>query len=254
MKISKEQVVSLYVNERKSTADIAKIGDVSARYIRKVLREKDVAIVERRRSNGQTVNIDFFKTWSSEMAYVLGFILTDGCVNGNTFTISQKDSYILERINYAMGSNYPITKRKNGKYHLYTLSISRKEMVSDLFALGITEKKSLTVEFPKVPNVFLPHFIRGVIDGDGWVQDRGYVMNVTSGSFLFSYYLHEVLNHFKFNSRVSKTNGVYRVWVSGKRDIVELSRWLYRDCGDLFLPRKRERFEINEFKTEKDAI
>ncbi|MGC4375792.1 LAGLIDADG family homing endonuclease [Fictibacillus sp. Mic-4] len=246
MKISKEEVVNLYVNQRKSTKEIAKIADVSSRYITNVLREKGVKLNEKRRQNGYSINVDFFKTWSPEMAYVLGFVLTDGAINGNTFSIAQKDIDILQRINSAMQSNFPIKKRKNGKSFIYALSISRKEMVDDLRRLGLTEKKSLTVEFPMVPDRYLNHFIRGVIDGDGWVQDRGYVMNVTSGSLLFAYHLHENFNQYKFNGRLAKNSGAYRVWVSGKDDIIRLGRWLYSDCSDLFLPRKRERFEVNE--------
>ncbi len=33
---------------------------------------------------------------------------------------------------------------------------------------------------------YLASFVRGVIDGDGWVRKTGYVMNVTSGSVDFA--------------------------------------------------------------------
>ena len=46
--------------------------------------------------------------------------------------------------------------------------------------------KSLTVPFPNVPEEYLASFVRGVIDGDGWVQKEGYIMNITSGSKLFA--------------------------------------------------------------------
>jgi DNA-binding transcriptional regulator WhiA len=196
------------------------------------------------------VNTAFFKTWSPEMAYVLGFVLTDGTIDGNTFTIAQKNRAILERVNAAMQSNYPIRQRSNnGNSSIFTLKINRQEMVEDLRRLGIAENKSRTVEFPDVPKLYLPHFIRGVIDGDGWVQDRGYVMNITSASPLFAYYLHELFNLCKFNGKITKQNGAYRVWVTGKSDIIRLGRWIYRGSGDLFLPRKRERFEVNEKTT-----
>lgn len=250
-KLSKEEIVSLYVTDGKTTKEISELAGVSARQIRNVLAEQGVQMVEKRRTNSYKINADFFADWSAEMAYVLGFILTDGCVVGNYFSIAQKDKAILERINIAMESNYPIRSRKNGKSYLNTLIISRKKMVADLVALGITEKKSLTVDFPPVPSEYLPHFVRGVVDGDGWVQDRGYVMNVTTGSQLFAEKLHAVIKQRGFNGRITEDKGIYRVWVSGKDDVIRLGEWLYENPRDLYLPRKRARFEVN---AKRDAI
>lgn len=250
-KLSKEEIVSLYVTDTKTTKEISEIAGVSAKQIRNILAEQGVKIIEKRRTNSYKVNADFFANWSADMAYVLGFILTDGCVSGNSFSIAQKDKAILERINTVMESNYPIKGRKNGSSYLYTLNVSRKKMVADLAALGITEKKSLTVDFPPVPTEYLPHFIRGVIDGDGWVQDRGYVVNVTTGSQLFAAKLHAVFNQRGFNGRIAEHDGIYRVWVSGKDDVIRLGEWLYENPVDLYLPRKRTRFEVN---AKRDAI
>ena len=53
------------------------------------------------------VNEDYFKKWSSEMAYILGFILADGCIIEGThkgysgalkFGVHPKDIDILEKI------------------------------------------------------------------------------------------------------------------------------------------------------------
>src|SRR5699024_11813630 len=87
---------------------------------------------------------------------------------------AQNERYILERINDAMESDYRITRRSNGKNDIHTLSIYRKRVVDDLKSLGVLEAKSRYIRMPNIPNEYLPHFIRGVIDGDGWVQDRGY--------------------------------------------------------------------------------
>jgi hypothetical protein len=187
------------------------------------------------------------------MAYVLGFILTDGCITGNTISIAQKEPEVLERIRIAMECTAPIKRRKNGKYHIHTLSINRKSMVEDLAAFGLGEKKSLTVGLPYLPPEYLPHFIRGVIDGDGWVQDRGYVVNVTSGSLNFSQALTNVFINEGLNARLAEDGPVYRIWVSGKQDVRRLGEWIYADCGDLLLERKRARFEVHKKTPVKDA-
>lgn len=242
MKITKDDVVSLYVNEGKTSKEISEIAGVTPRYILSVLKENGVVLTEKRRTNGHKVNVDFFKTWSPEMSYVLGFVLTDGCISKNTLTIAQKSPEILEEIKVAMGTDAPVTKRKNGKSFIHTLIINRKEIVKDLANLGITPNKSRSVGFPTVPNEHLPHFIRGVIDGDGWVQDRGYVLNVTSGSKAFADQLKQILVERNFNSRVSEESNIYRIWVSGKNDVLRMGKWLYEDSRNLFLQRKRDRF------------
>jgi len=244
LNISKEDVVRRYVDGQR-TKEIAEIAGCSTRYITQVVKEAGVSKSDRRRPPTYKINEEFFRTWSAEMAYVLGFIITDGCISGSTAYIYQKDRQILERINGAMSSNYPIHERKNGASYLHSINISRKSVVEDLKALGVSENKSLITGFPDVPAEFMSHFIRGVFDGDGWIQDRGYVANVTSGSFLFATQLQHALEHFGVNAYIKKNSGAYRIWVSGKEGIKRLSRWLYADSGVLFMPRKRERFELH---------
>lgn len=249
MRISHGEVVDLYVNQGETTVDISEKANVSDRYIRAILAKCGVKLTSRRRKNMYRVNDNFFKKWNADMAYVLGFVLTDGAISGNTLVITQKDSEILYKIRDVMKSNCPIRKRvNNGNSYIHALYISRKEIVDDLANLGIQPNKSLTVGLPPVPDEYMSHFVRGVIDGDGWVQNRGYMMNITSGSLLFAYQLREVLVYNGFNAYLRKQSGAYRVWVSGKDEVHRLGEWLLKDAGELYLTRKRERFEIHSRK------
>ena len=225
-----------------TTKEIADLFGMTPRGVLYVLNKRGVPTKGKRRTGGRRINDDFFKTWTNEMAYVLGFIFTDGSISRNTLTIAQKERDILNKINLTMESNFEIRRSQNGKNDIHTLSISRKEIVDDLKRLGITERKSRTMEFPEVPEKFLPHFIRGVIDGDGWVQERGYAMNVTNASKPFSESLHGIFNSHGLKGRITEQNNAYRVWVSGKQDVRKLADWLYADAGELFLERKRKSF------------
>src|SRR5690625_6041252 len=98
------------------------------------------------------------------MAYVQGLVITDGNISKSTLAISQNERYILEEIRIAMDSDYEIKRRKNGVNDIYVLSMYRKEIVDDLKAMGISEGESRVVEFPEVPDEYLSHFIRGVIE------------------------------------------------------------------------------------------
>ncbi len=79
-KLSKSEITRLYT-EGKSTSEIATLANVSARYIRMVLSDSNVP----RRTIGSwkrkyDITEDYFKTWSNNMAYILGFIATDGVI------------------------------------------------------------------------------------------------------------------------------------------------------------------------------
>ena len=229
-----------------STRTISESIGVSMTQVLNILKANGFDTSSKRRTGGYRVNDDFFKKWTDEMAYVLGFVLTDGNVSGNSLSISQSDPTILERIKDAMGGTMPIKSRKNGKGVLYTLLICRKGVVEDLAALGITSNKSTSVEFPPVPEKHLASFIRGVIDGDRWVQNRGYVMNITTASIIFATQISGIFEERGLNTRVEKQSGAYRVWVSGKQDVIELGEWLYDNESELLLERKKSRFFVNK--------
>lgn len=120
------------------------------------------------------VNEKFFSEWTPKMSWVLGYIYTDGNIHPQAqgtycLSIPSKDLSLLHNIKKAMNSTHPIKKMEQNKRFLYKLFITRPQINNDLLRLGITPRKSLTISFPNVPDNFLPHFIRGVFDGDGSV-------------------------------------------------------------------------------------
>lgn len=143
-----------------------------------------------------TVNNSYFKKWSHDMAYVLGFWFADGCIYGNEFSISQhkKDSYILEEILKIMGATYKV---KGCGKNVVIINIRSKEIVDDVKTLGGKERKSLDVLFPDVPKEYLSDFIRGYFDGDGCVyymkSRNGFLSNFSTGSQKFAYGLLEAI-------------------------------------------------------------
>lgn len=207
------------------------------------------------------VNKDFFKKLKPEMVYILGFIFADGniiCTRRNTWFLSIQitDKEILEKIKIELGSSHIISERKKIKKHkqLYRLQIGSKEICEDLISLGLTERKSRTMKFPKIPKKYLHDFIRGYFDGDGgvWIGLKNKKQNTktftistyfTSGSKDFLESLRDILKQkgIKGGSLVEKVRGFdlkYSV-----KDSLFLSKIMYNSECPLFLTRKKDIFE-----------
>ncbi len=134
------------------------------------------------------VNADFFKTWSPEMSYLLGYIAADGCItirkdrkkNPHVFNITSIDRDHLYRLRRILNSAHKISQKSNGHgtSTAYQLSISNKTMTDSLIQLGITPRKTHTLQYIRVPDEYFADFVRGFFDGDGSVYL--YVVNGVS--------------------------------------------------------------------------
>ena len=211
----------------------------------------------------RTKNENFFKKWSPEMAYVLGFFAADGCMIKNNrgahfieFHITDKD--ILEKIKDLLGSNHKIATRDrhNPNWKIgYRLQIGSKEIFNDLKNLGMMPRKSNIIRMPSVPNEYLNHFVRGYFDGDGHVSASEYqkkdrknkskliITGFTSGSRKFLEDLRILLKH------NADTHGGTLYYTQGYRlcfsihDSLRLYNFMYKNGKDLFLERKKSIFE-----------
>jgi hypothetical protein len=174
--ISKEKLYELYYEQKLSLQKIGKLYGKDREDIHR--RMKKYGFKSRTRSDAwkhrgtkdvYKINEDFFHIWSKEMAYILGFILTDGCVHkiSRRIIIAVKDLEILQKIKKIMNAGQPIRFCQSKK--LYEFGFCREKISDRLQELGIIQNKSLSVKFPNVPEKYLSHFIRGVFDGDGTV-------------------------------------------------------------------------------------
>lgn len=125
---------------------------------------------------------NFFEKWSPKMAYVLGWITTDGCINNNRimFNIQERDIHILKDMSNAIfdedisfiRKRKSSIKRSDGKefINMAHLEINNHKMVSDLYNLGISKAKTYKVKPPlNIPENCIRSYLRGLIDGDGYI-------------------------------------------------------------------------------------
>lgn len=190
--------------------------------------------------------------------YILGLIITDGCItkNGKTFVIciSLKDKEMIEQIRevvcktkmvYKDGSNYQVKWRNSSD-------------IAYLEKLNITQRKTYTVGIPCFEDN-MSHLIRGLFDGDGCIYndktiDKGkeYMyqrISFTSGSKRFINDLSSILAINGINYRVNLDsrrkyypNKTYYVQVNKKKDVQKLKDLMYKDCNGWKLERKYNLF------------
>lgn len=210
-------------------------------------------------------NKDFFKIWSDEMAYVLGFWFADGHITKNnktnsskTFGITQstKDKYILESIKKAIDFNGPVKEEKKSKYPKSYLRIYSQEIYHDIINLGGMERKSSIVNFPDIPEKYIRKFILGFFDGDGSVviSNKNIIKIIFTGGEKFLEAIKQVFVKFNivdlqksagtFYKIKSKNNMTYHLDYSGF-NAIKILEWIYKDVEktELYLKRKYSKFK-----------
>lgn len=198
--------------------------------------------------------------WSSEIAYSVGLIASDGCLYKDLRHIAlvSVDIEQLENFNRAIGRHIPIAKHHGGR-SLYVRKQGYQVQFSDvayydfLLSVGLTPSKSKIIPALKIPDKYYGHFLRGLFDGDGstfayndprWPTSYLYNVDFASASITFLEYLSRMnkrLLHVKGESiRVSSRVSNLRY---GKKDGYMIYRGMYKNAGDLYLSRKRTKLE-----------
>lgn len=224
--------------------------------------------VKRSTLRKENIKIDIFNPVNTpEAAYILGFYIADGCLNGNKFviTLNEKDKEILEKIRDYMS---PITKliykketiNKQGivSHPMYSFAFACKEIVNCLENLGLGKNKTYLSKSIKnvVPKELMWDFIRGYWDGDGCISSSNVTKNVKETSYN---YINigftiiskdpDILNEMNeffieegINTHVYPDNkGNYLVGTHSKSEVEKIYNKLY-NSSNLFMERKRAKF------------
>lgn len=209
-----------------------------------------------RKSLKHSVDEDFFKFWSRQMAYVLGFTFADGNIYRTSLTwdIQKRDLDLLQKINKVTNSTYPISIRKNS----YRLRINNQIFIKWAIKKGLLPKKNMRKILPSIPSYLARHFIRGYLDGDGWVvirngKNEGDV-GFASGSKEFLKLLNISIKNY-LNILPAKVRRKVKITPKGVRAITyqleyyssnafKIAKWVYGNLSkeDIYLERKYQKY------------
>jgi len=111
--------------------------------------------------------------WSSDLAYAVGLIATDGCLSpdGRHLLFVSKDLEQIEHVRsiFEVTAKIGIThsggKHKHVGYH--RVQWGDVTLYNFLLDIGLTPNKSLTLGSVLVPDEYFFDFVRGLHDGDG---------------------------------------------------------------------------------------
>ena len=158
-----------------SAPHLAKIFSCNKKTIFKILKENKITLPNLGRFKKKIyANDNFFTNLNSISAYWAGFIAADGVLSQRdknlTIALNKRDTKHLYKFIKAVKSNARVSYVKSN--NSVRISIYSKPLYNSLIKLGITPNKSLTIAHVGVPLSLMSHFIRGVFDGDGWINGR----------------------------------------------------------------------------------
>lgn len=222
-----------------------------------------------------TVDAEFFDIIDTqEKAYLLGFFIADGCINKTTersngrFSVSQSedDKEIVEAFKHYLNvpSNIQIVNNQSGVKHrksqhrIRWTSSHMKETLENKYNIISNKTLDSEFEFPidTIPEYLRKHFVRGFIDGDGYMGDNGqegnFSISVVGTSIKFITLIGNLISNYtgmsyKIYENEGKTCKYYQLkWscdrVNKLEKITKLRDYLYNNAT-IFLHRKKEKID-----------
>lgn len=192
-------------------------------------------------------NHSFFSKQTEQSAYLMGLLEADGCIQGGkriAYSAAEKDQQLVIDTHTLLETNVVISCSTWQTFKKYRWTITSPQIVSDLERDGFRVGK-----LPKLSKRLLPHWLRGLFDGDGSIffnkQQKNYSTNIVFGQESLA---HEVKDY--LNSKGIECKSVYKKTSSDRCWYINLTPKQSRKLGKLiyknasiFLKRKNDKFK-----------
>lgn len=262
-KNDEQKVIELYINQKYLQSQIAEKFSCSSYVIHNVLKRNNIEIVNQPTIN-KTQNEHYFDVIDSEhKAYWLGFIFADGSIRKNQLSleIQEKDKDLLEQFKKDLNLNSKISIRTRKNTTVCCVRMTSEHLCNTLATYGIVPNKTQkTRHLPQVQKEFVPHFLRGLIDGDGWITiDKlgyyhiGFVSNFQSTCEDFKKYCNLVTDNL-CGAKITNKNNTPCFQIQSKEATKRLATALYQG-NTICLSRKYRLVEpLFDLKNDEDIV
>ena len=261
-----EEAFDYYLNHPDETyKSVADKFNIHRQSMESIIKEKGYEFKELRR-NKYEINSTFFDyIETEETAYWLGFFLADGCIKKNNqiqLALSYNDYNHVLKFKTALNSQHEIVKESNSNLKKTSVAAVLRfhdiHMKESLNKLGIENNKTCKeIPYKDISNELIRHYIRGIVDGDGWFSytksSNSYEFGIGMGYDVLEWIekqIHEILNIKHKEIKPYKSDNFYRLRYFGK-DARKILIWLYED-STVYLDRKYIKFKSLPFQNEID--
>ena len=258
-KEQQETILYLYNVEKRNITYIQKYLKFSNnRPISNFLKKNNIKIDTRRNSRTKQINEHYFDIIDSEFkAYILGYIIADGCIikRGNclslTLDLKLSDKYILEMFSKELLGEID-NIYVNQKRQTCSVRYGSKGLCNSLQKYGVIPRKTGKeyLPFDKIPVQYRKDVIRGFFDGDGTVflrtdNSKKYNQRLEfgfCGNHFILQQLKDILDLSDNKILDRQDRNISTLMFSKYRDILNFYHYIYDD-SNYFLTRKKEKFD-----------
>ncbi|MFA6135958.1 MAG: LAGLIDADG family homing endonuclease [Candidatus Paceibacterota bacterium] len=192
--------------------------------------------------------------WSSNFAYAIGLITTDGClsIDQRHIDFTSKDLEQLNNFMKCLGIKMKIGYKKSGfnKKRTTRIQFGDKTFYDFLIEIGLTPAKSKTLGNINIPDKYFFDFLRGHFDGDGtfysywdkrWKHSfMFYTCFISASKKHIDWLREEIFNKIRIKGHITKSvsDSVYNLKYAKSESVIILREMYHEDCV-ICLSRKR---------------
>ncbi len=200
-------------------------------------------------------------------AYCMGLFFADGCNHMErrpeiTIELQERDQQVLEEIRHLIESDRPLrfygsSDKNHRSQGTCKLILRSQHLCEQMTRLGFIPRKSLTLDFPNwiTPELF-PYFLKGYIDGDGWI--RPYRVGMMGTDCFCEGVKNYLMLHYGIDSHIIDLSSKYNehtktLYISHRKNLLPLTQLMFAQSTPC-IPRKANKYLEYNFLTTNNSL